>query len=213
MNPIFGSDSKLMYYLNKVGQIIILNVYFIIGCLPIFTIGTSITAFYYAMIKAVRRERSYPTTEFWQSYLRNLVNGILFTVSILAAFVLGYLNREYVASQTTQAAPVLVVIYDILFVLLGLLISFLFPVMSRFSLKRTTLLRMAIEMSIRHLPYTIALIAGTVFSGMLLLWVLPIPFLLILPGAWCYISTFLVEPVLKKYMGKPQEGEDAWYYE
>lgn len=213
MNHILGSDGKLIYYLNKVGQMIILNVWFLIGCVPIITIGTSATAFYYSMIKTVRRERSYPTIEFWQSYKRNLVHGIVFTVGILASCLLVYFNREYVASKTTAIAPVLVIIYDVILVLLVLLISFLFPVMSRFSLKSTALLKMVFLMSIRHLPYTIGLTTGTALCGMLLLWVLPIPFILILPGVWCYISTFLVEPVLKKYMPKQQEGEDAWYYE
>ena len=37
--------------------------------------------------------------------------------------------------------------------------------------------------------------------------------LLLLPGGWCYVSTFLVEPILKKYMPPKQEGDDSWYYE
>lgn len=213
LSNIFNSDGKLVNCLNKIGQVIMLNVLFLICCIPIVTIGSSITAFYYAMIKAVRRERSYPAKEFFQSFKRTFVNGIIFTIGTIGIGAIIYFNREYVAKQATASSPTMVIIYDILFILLILLLTFLFPVMSRFSLKATSLLRLAFIMALRHLPFSIALTAGTILCGMLLLWVLPIPFILILPGAWCYVSTFLVEPVLKKYMPKPQEGEDAWYYE
>lgn len=210
---MFSTDSPLMKTLSKIGNIIILNFLFLLGCIPIITIGTSISALYYAMMKSVRKERSYPMKEFLRAYKRNLVNGCLFTLGIAACSFLLYVNREYVALAQTTVSLIMIVIYDALFCLLVFITLFLFPVMSRFEMTRISLLRLSLIMTFKHLPYTICLFAGFIICVMLLLWVLPIPFLFILPGAWCYASTYLVERVFKHYMPKPKEGEDAWYYE
>jgi uncharacterized membrane protein YesL len=213
MNRIFGSESKLIFYLTKIGQIITLTALFLLCCIPIITLGTSITSYYYAMIKSKRRERGYPTTEFLQSFRRNFVKGSVVTIGIAVIVGLLYVNREYVAKSGSVTSPAMVITYDILFILLLLLVMFIFPAMSRFSLKLTSLLRLSLIMALRHLPSTIALTAGVLFCGILLLYVVPIPFIVVLPGVWCYASTYLVEPVLRKYMPEPKEGEDAWYYE
>lgn len=213
MNFSFGSDGKLFYYLNKIGQILILTTLFLVSCIPIITIGSSITSFYYAMIKSIRRERGYPTTEFLSCFRRNLLKGSIVTLGLGSAFGLLYVNREYVAKQGDVTSPGMVIVYDFLFIVLLLLVMFIFPVMSRFHLKLSALLRLSLVMALRHLPITICLTAGVLLSGILLYYVVPIPFIVVLPGAWCYASTYLVEPVLRKYMPKPKEDEEAWYYE
>ncbi|MBE5961585.1 MAG: DUF624 domain-containing protein, partial [Lachnospiraceae bacterium] len=76
---IFQSDGPILNVTNKVGQIVTLTFLWIIGCIPILTIGASTTAFYYSMIKTVRMERGYPTKEFFSAFRRNMKNGILFT--------------------------------------------------------------------------------------------------------------------------------------
>ena len=213
MNFSFGSDGKFFYYLNKIGQILILTTLFLVSCIPIITIGSSITSFYYAMIKSIRRERGYPTTEFLSCFRRNLIKGSIVTLGLGIAFGLLYVNREYVAKQGDVTSPGMVIVYDFLFIVLLLLVMFIFPVMSRFHLKLLALLRLSLLMALRHLPITICLTAGVLLSGILLYYVVPIPFIVVLPGVWCYASTYLVEPVLRKYMPKPKEDEEAWYYE
>jgi len=41
----FAPESSLMYYMTKAGWVIILNIVFLISCLPVFTIGTAVTSF------------------------------------------------------------------------------------------------------------------------------------------------------------------------
>ena len=69
----FAPESSLMYYMTKAGWVIILNIVFLISCLPVFTIGTAVTSFYYAMMKSIRRDRSYPLLEYWSSFKRTFV--------------------------------------------------------------------------------------------------------------------------------------------
>jgi hypothetical protein len=75
-------------------------------------------------------------------------------------------------------------------------------------------------MSIKHFPTTVILVAGLFITVFLQIRVLPMATILFLPGAWCYISTYLIEKVLKKYMeeiikaeGNPDGDTDTWYLE
>ena len=52
MNGIFNYDGKFARALQKVSDVIIASVLWIIGCLPLLTIGTSTTALNYVAIKA-----------------------------------------------------------------------------------------------------------------------------------------------------------------
>ncbi|HCL01650.1 MAG TPA: hypothetical protein DHW61_04415 [Lachnoclostridium phytofermentans] len=207
-----SSDGKIITTMTKIGHIIMLNVLCILCCIPIITIGSSITSFYYAMVKTVRKERSYPSKEFFRSFKRTLLPGGFITILLIMIGALFYMNREYVTKGGNTYSLTIIIIYDALILLLIGFITYVFPVLSRFQLKLSSIFKMTLLMEFRHLPYTTFLITGTIFCGFLLL-VLPLPFWLILPGGWCYLSTFLLERILKIYTPKPQEGEDAWYYE
>ena len=51
-------DSPVMRVLGRLGDIIILNMIFVVGCIPVITIGTSLSALYaVAMKMAWRRLR------------------------------------------------------------------------------------------------------------------------------------------------------------
>ena len=207
-----SSDGKIITTMTKIGHIIMLNVLCILCCLPVITIGSSITSFYYAMVKSVRKERSYPSREFFLSFKRTLLSGSFITIIVTLIGTLFYFNREYVAKGETMSSLILLIIYDVLMLLLLGFLTYVFPVLSRFQLKISTIVKMSLLMEFRHLPYTIILVSGTLLCGYLLL-VLPLPFWLLLPGGWCYLSSYILERILKVYTPIPQEGEDAWYYE
>lgn len=209
----FSPDSSLMYYMTKAGWIIILNIVFLLSCLPVFTIGSACTSFYYAMMKSIRRDRGYPLLEYWSSFKRTFVQGTMVTVllGIWLAVLLHLWNVAVVMSGETGVF--LQKIYLTLFVLSGAVSCYLFPVMSRFTMKLSAMLKLSFVMAVRFLPYTIVILAGTLGIGWIWFRFLPIPLILIWPGIWCMVITFMMEKALRKYMPAPKEGEDAWYYE
>ena len=52
----FGYDGPIFRFITRVVELIELNIITIIFCLPIITIGASLTAANYAVIKMYRRE-------------------------------------------------------------------------------------------------------------------------------------------------------------
>lgn len=212
MGKLFQLDSPIVVFFTKTGELILLDICWLIGCIPIVTIGTSCTALYYAVAKSIRRDTGYPVQEFFRSYKSNLKRGTAASVLFLLLGFALYFNREVAANTIAAAGIAGVVVYDgILAVLAGILL-YLFPVLSRFSFRLAEGLKLSFVMVIRFLPVTAVILAGTVIVFRVWAYYLPIPLILVLPAAWCYLLSFFMEKALLKFMPKPEEGSNEWYY-
>lgn len=228
MGEFFSSEGPLIGFLQKIGMLIVLSVLFLLCSFPLVTMGAAASALYYAVAKSVRRERGYPTKEFFRAFKRNLKNGTVLTVIFggLAALIL--YNREVLwqaSSGEREMLPeimmgspdggtlTLYVIYDGMLIFLAMLAVYLFPVLSRFAMKLSDIVKLSFVMSLRFFYFTVLLTAGTGILIYLQWKALPMPTILLLPGGWTYLSSFLLEKAMKKYITAPKEGEDAWYLE
>ena len=84
MNQLFSTDGVIYRFLTVTGNIIIATVLWLIGCIPVVTIGTSTAALYYTIVKSVRKEVGYVHAEFWRGYKLNLKKGAAATAALLA---------------------------------------------------------------------------------------------------------------------------------
>lgn len=206
-------DGSFMYFLTKAGQVIILNVIWLLSCIPIFTIGTAVTSLYYAMMKNIRRSRGYPVVEYWNSFKRTFVKGSIFTVAAGGWLFLLYRLRIIVLAQGTEYSMFLSRIYIVLMAVTAAILMYLFPVLSRFTMRMSAMIKLSFVMAVRYLGYTILILAGTALLAFLQFYYFPMPTVLFLPGAWCYVCTFMIEKALRKYMPASEKDADAWYYE
>jgi len=58
MNDFFDLDAPLFRFLTRVADMVILSLLWLIGSLPLFTLGISSTALYYAVNKSLIENRS-----------------------------------------------------------------------------------------------------------------------------------------------------------
>ena len=217
MFGLFGPEGKIFQFMSKIGDLLILNVLWIIGCLPVVTIVTSTASLYHCCIKCVRRDRSGVGKEFWRAYKMNLKQGIFVTL-ILAALVFlalmyyGYASAfvQNMTGTTKEMVYVLgLVVYSVLLCSFGATVP---PLLSRFSLKFGKFLELAFLMGLRHILRT--LLVGVVI--VLTFYFLLSNFLMVLfvPSVVAWLSTFIFEPILLKYMPREQaESGDNWYFE
>ena len=70
---MFKLDSPLMNFLNKLCDIMILNILVLVFSLPIFTIGAAVTAGYYMSFKMVKNEENYIA---YYSYIDHCIGSI-----------------------------------------------------------------------------------------------------------------------------------------
>ena len=192
-------DAPVVSIAEQISEVIIAGFLWLIACIPIITIGPASAALYYTIVKVVRKKHSTVTIAFWHSFKENLKQGIGITLFYLvyAVILLFYL---FVASGMVLASPFAVTV------------PYIFSVLSRFRMSIVGQFQYALHMSVKYFPITILLILLLGVAGMICYL---FPFLMaIVPGAYAWVSSFLVEKVLQKYMKQARKTEDgAWYYD
>ena len=223
MNRLFSQDNPVMKALSKLFEIGWLSILYLVFCVPIVTIGPATTALYYTAIKVLRRERGYVWSEFWGCFKREFKYGAILGIGFTLIYVLLMFNLKYVGGGKSSYGGYLYGIYLAMLIVVTMVLSYTFPVLSRLALKPLKVLRLALYMSIRHLQFTIIhlviLAVAVVGAWYSLILGLPI-LLLVIPGGLALVYTFPMEYILKKYQPKEEDivtedGEviKAWYNE
>lgn len=213
MSSLFNPDGKLMSVLTRLGQLILANLLWLLCCIPVVTIVPATTSFYYTVAKSIRRERGYVAEEFFRSMRRTLKRGIGFSVLAILWGVALWYGRTYAIANETEGFNFLLFAYDVLIAVSACVAGCLIPVFSRFEMKMTGILKLSFVMAVRYIYFSVLLVAGTILVGWLVIVRLPMLCIVILPGLWCYVSTYFIERMLLAYMPPVQEDEDAWYRE
>ena len=88
MASFFDKRSIPMKILTALCNLILVNICFIIGCIPVFTIGASLTATYKITIKIAAGENPSVFRDFFSCYKENFIRSTVFWIvyCILAAF-------------------------------------------------------------------------------------------------------------------------------
>lgn len=209
MNRLFHPDSPVMNVIVKIGSILIVNLVGVLLCIPVITAVPSFLAMYYALVKAVRADEGYSVKEYFHGLKLYFVRGLIAEVLLVLLGALLVFNRAYVPELKGWAAAAGVVLYDICLVFLGLLTVWVIPVLSRFTVSFGKYLKLLLSMAFRSLPFTIGAVILTA-GAVLTVWWKPVT-VLVVPGLYLYLVSFLTEPVLRKYM-PPKEAQNDWYY-
>ena len=219
MDRFFNMDNKFFTVMGRVADLIILNVVFLICCLPVVTIGASLTALHYVTLKMARNEESYIIKSFFKSFKQNFKQATIINLIMLAVGAVLYLDLNIVSNMTGSMSSVLYVLLIALGFLYLIIFLYIYPVLAKFynSIKNT--FRNALLMAIRHLPYTIAMAVITVAPASVFLIQSfriqsTVIMLLILMGfaLEAFINGHLLVKVFDNYIPKdaaPEENQDS----
>lgn len=153
-NRIFDVDNAVFRAIDTIGKIFILNLYWVICSLPIFTIGASTSALLYASMKLHDRE-GYVTSNFFSSFKENFKQAteiwlIYLVIGILLGFdfMMGNQAKDTLGVCMQGAAMILAIPY-----FLSLL--YVFGVQSRFMNPVKDTIRYSFFMALRNMKCTI----------------------------------------------------------
>lgn len=198
---MFKLDSPLMNFLGRVADIMILNVLFLVFCIPVFTAGAALSAAYYICFKMVRNEENYIVRGFWKAFKENFKQGTVIWLILLVVF--GLLAADYriiLYSGIEFARWIRIAMVTVTgIVLLG--VVFIFPLQARFINPVKNTIKNAFLMALSHLPTALLLVAVYALP-VVVLYLVPqsLPVLLILGfGVILYIKSMLIMRVFKKY--------------
>ena len=154
LQGIFNYDNPVWRFIGKLGDLIILNILWIVCSIPVFTAGASTTAVYYVTLKLVRDEDDSTIRSFFRSFKSNFKQATAIWLILLAAgIVLGFDFWFFVSGQMSLNGAVRTAMTAVsggLLLIYLFIITYVFPLQARFynPVKRT--LFNAFFMSVRH---------------------------------------------------------------
>ena len=177
-----------MRFLERVFDLVVLNLMTLLMCIPIVTAGAAMTALYKTLFD-IRQQKGRTIIGFWQTFRAEfrpaLPLGLLATVACAAYGAYLYLLYPRLAAESVWAWIAVAAIGALFFFPM----SFVFPLFAKFenTVKKTIV--NAFFMSIRHLPVTLIVIAMQ-FVWVLLMRFLPAqaPFILLV---WLFFGISL----------------------
>lgn len=160
---IFDLDSPLMNVLNKMADLMWLNILTMICCIPIITAGAALTSMHYVALKIVRDEESYITRNFFKSFKTNFRQAtLIWLLILLVAAVLG--GDYYIITKSgMDFSKVLIVLIMAAGVLVICTSLYVFPVLAKFDNTIMGTIRNAFIMSILQLPKTVVMFVMAFF--------------------------------------------------
>ena len=210
---LFSPDSKFMRAMSTLGDIFLLNLAFLLCCVPLVTIGAAVTALDTAAFRIIRGAEGQPIALFFRTFRQSLRSATPLWLLLLLAGAVAVLDIWIFA-----ALPGALRLLEVLFLLLLLLVLFTagyaFPLLSQFENTLKGTLKNALFFSLGYLPRTLALTALNVLPFLLLLWdvvlFLKCGFLwvfLYFAAAAC-LNAKLLEKVFAPYREEKKEDEN-----
>lgn len=158
MGKIFDMDSPFMRFLNRVADLLILNILVMICCIPIITVGAAMTAMHYVLLKIVRNEEGYLLKGFFKSFVRNFKQATLAWLLMLVVIAV-YVGDSLIFNYSGVEFPKALVIAVIAVGVIALMIAvYIFPLIARFENTTKNTFRNAAILAFANLPRTIAMV-------------------------------------------------------
>ena len=143
MKNLLSLDSKLMQGLSTVGDYILLNLLFLLTCLPVFTIGAAKTALYRVMFDMIE-DKGYPYKRYFKTFAAEFKTATpLFLLKLAALLLIGW-ELFVVFNNAIPLRPVLLLGLLLLLLLVGALFSSVPAQIALFASRRREYLKNAL---------------------------------------------------------------------
>ena len=175
-------DSKFMLYANKFCDLIALNLMILIFCIPVFTVGTSITAMHYVLLKILRDELSGGVIRtFWTAFKSNFKQATAIWLVVLAAGLFLAYDASLAYVSTSLLAKVFMGVIILVALVYAMWVSWVFPVQCKFDNPVKVNMKNAALMMVIHMFPTTLLITVLNVVPLLVLWFYTSVFFWMLP--------------------------------
>lgn len=214
MSNFFNINNPIMRFLSIFCDLILLNILFIISCLPIFTIGSAISSLYYITLQMINGDDPYIFKGYWKAFRNNFKQAtcIWIPVCIAIAFFCFEIYLIYNVIDpvyTILQYPILIIMFAILSIII-----YAFPLLACFKNTTKQLLKNSILLSIGNIPTTIfitvlhiAIITIASISGKAFVTVFSIAIFFGFSGVAYFCSLFLNQ-IFKKHQPTEKKLEE-----
>ena len=210
----FSYESRFSQLLLKLCYACYLNLLWFVCSIPIFTIGASTTALYYASLKLVRGEENHIGRQFFHSFRENFKQATVLWLILLGIGLFlgadGYIVYHLRASSTGTAAVLWTLIMALLIaagVVYVIVLTQIFPLLASFSNTNLAMLKNSFLIGTHYLFATIMVFAVH-FAMFFAVVALFTPLIVFGEGLCALISAWMLNHVLISVAGAPEKEEE-----
>lgn len=154
MRNMFSSNSGFSRFMNRISDLFILNILWIICSIPIITIGASTTALYSVDLKLLDNEEGYIIKSFFKAFKENFKKStILWLFIILISIILGTNLVFWLKCNLSISYFTLPFIFFSLFIFL-LVTPYIFPLLTKTKCSIINIIKYCFFVSLKNLPYS-----------------------------------------------------------
>ncbi|MBO7711252.1 MAG: YesL family protein [Lachnospiraceae bacterium] len=215
MRGLFNLEGPLFTALNKLSDLIILNLLFVLCSLPIVTIGASMTALSYVTLKMKEGEEGYVARSFFRSFKQNFKQATIIWIFMLLIAVLMFMDFRIMRLYEGTVGTVMRISVYLGALIWGMILVYIFPLLARFENSIRQTVQNAILLAIANAPKTLLMLAVifvavflTLWNATTIIWGILIWFLIGF-SALSYIDSMLLVPVFHRLAPPEEEEEEA----
>lgn len=159
---LLNEDNVIHIFLNKLGDIIVANLLFLVCCIPIITIGPALTALYHCMLRTVKGNNNGTTKTFFRAFKENFRQSLIVWLGLLAVGFILFLNIRFLQNTASVVNKPLFYVSLGIAGLVIILALYIFPVIAAFANTTVNLLKNAYVFAFLHFPSTLAIAVITI---------------------------------------------------
>lgn len=159
---LLNEDNIIHIFLNKLGDIIVANLLFLVCCIPIITIGPALTALYHCMLRTVKGNNNGTTKTFFRAFKENFRQSLIVWLGLLAVGFILFLNIRFLQNTASVVSKPLFYVSLGIAGLVIILALYIFPVIAAFANTTVNLLKNAYVFAFLHFPSTLAIAVITI---------------------------------------------------
>lgn len=179
-NP-FNPESGIMKALSFVGDLVVLNLVFIVCCLPVVTIGAATTGLNRVMLKKVMGQDEGSLKPFFRTFRSSFRRATVMWLVFLTAVGLGWLGFRTIRANPDALPWFFGLGYSVIAALIGVTSVWVWPLEAQFDNTVPGTLKNALRLGIGYPLMSIVMLA---------LWLAPV--LLFLFGTYWFLITSVV---------------------
>lgn len=168
MRFLLDQDSWLMRVISRLCDLAVLNIVFLLTCLPVFTIGAANAALYAAVFPMDTEKEGAMLKTYFRSFRENFWQGTLvFAILVLFAGAT-YYNMTAITDPGALLGRGALIVVFLVVMLLAMVWTWVFPLICRFRNSTANMLKNALLLAIGNLPRTLLAVVILVFPWALL---------------------------------------------
>lgn len=210
MSGIFNLENPFWQFMSKVGDIILLNILWLVCCIPIITIGPSTTALYYVMLKRVRDEEGNVTQQFFRSFKQNFKQGTIIGLIMTVCGLLFGFDIMFYRDAQGEISTVLWWLSMVMFILYLMVLTYIFPMLAKFENTIKNYFIFSVYLSIRHFGQTVLMILILAAMVLVMFYIYP-PLILLFMGVTAYLDSKMLVKIFDRYIPEDKKKAAAGY--